>query len=576
MANFEDKFIEEVSRLTPGSNVNDENANLPHLELEHNLKFLFNTLSNTGVNNSQLLSLIYGNLLDYDSNGNKVFFNGGKFDCFEKKQIWLAINDGAVTNDVDIQDEGAEDLLVYKGRTSYTDDAGEHGVWLERTFYIPKFLRGSELIFGLKGTGVYLNSSITDVPFDLNIPFCDNSDIPNVFAVGNPPCLTPGTTGTTGTSGSPTSGSPTTGSPADGTCEPDLSTNCYARYEDIGIEILGALQQIQNIEVIGPWPHHSLYAKQDDWLPEYRSTFVKFKVGENTENITIRIRRTRSDGALAFSNAFLGGLPSPFDSYELNDADVNELYDFVNGVTKWNVTTVNGRHVGADCNSSKLSNLLTKRDMFCINQFIRDIEEYDWDQLNGPIPNEVEFESTVPFSVPATHGLEFDPEQTRYAHFDMRVDGPNPGLAYYGATFIVNENDFSESDTCVDAESDDDICGYVKFDVWVKVVNTNDFANPSFVDYERFTYSVPISKRLLDGGLGYFEIYGDFYNGLTEGRGALAYFTISRDAESDEDTFGGNINIIGSKIGLAVPPDDIPDVNNYDDLFIGGIEDCSI
>lgn len=578
MVDFGDNFIENLSQLNPNSNTNDENANLPHMELHHNQILLYNLLNNSASNNSELLSLIYGNLLDYDSDGNKIFFNGGKLDCFEKKQIWLAINDGSVVNDQDIQTDNADSLLVYKGGTSYIDSDGSHGIWLERDFYIPPFLRGSELIFGIKGTGVYLNSLVPDVPFDLNIPFCNVSTIPNVELVGHPDCLTAGTTGTTGTgssgtSATPTTGSPTTASPEDGTCEPDLSTNCYARYEDVGVEVVGAIGTVQEVVVLGPWPHHELYAKQDDWKPEYRTEFVKFRVGKNTETVKIRIRRTRVDGAIAISNMFLGGLPHPFDDYNIVNADINELYDYTNGVTKWNVTTVNGRHVGSGCGDVLLPNLMTKEDWLCISQFVRNIEEFDWDQANGPRSAELEFASSVPFSVPATHGMEFDPEFTRYAHFDMRVDGPDPGLASMGVTFTVSENEFSTTASC-SGSGLDSICGYVKFDVWVKVVNTNSFANPSFADYTRFTYRVPIYQRFLNGQLGYFEVYGNFYNGLLNRRGALVYYTISRDAEDDSDTFNGNITIIGTKVGLAIPPDDKPDPDTYTDLFIGNIEDC--
>lgn len=572
MSDINDGFIEDLSLLNPSINVNDENANLPHLELHHNQKFLLNLLNNSVSNNSQFLSLIYGNLLDYDSSGNKVFFNGGRFDCFEKKQSFLAINDGSVVNDTDIQVDGADDLLVYKGGVSYQDTQGSHGIWLERDFFIPQFLRGSELILAIKGTGVYLNSQIPDVPFDSEIPYCDDSDIPNVEIVGTPDCLTTGTTGTTGTGTTGSTASPS-GSLDNCTCEPDLDTGCYAKYEDIGVEIVGAVGTVEEIVTLGPWPHHDLYAKHDDWLPKYRTGIVKFRVAKNTTTIKIRIRRTVNCGAIALSNMFIGGLPHPYDEYNITNADINEFYDYVNGITKWNVTTVNGRHVGPGCETTKLPNLMTKEDWICISQFVRNIEEFDWDQTNGPRQVSLEFGSTVPFSVPATHGMSFDPEFTRYAHFDMRVDGPDPGLASMGITFTVSENEFSGTASC-DGDESDDVCGYIKFDVWTKVVNTNNFANPSFVDYNRFTYNVPVLKRFLNGELGYFEIYGDFYQDLEARRGAIAYFTISRDAEDDVDTFDGNFTIVGTKVGLAVPPDDIPDSGDYPNLFIGDIEDC--
>lgn len=588
MTDFGDKFLEEISILNPRTNVNDENANLPHAELLHNQKFLLNVLNGTSSNNAQLLSLIYGNLMDYDSSGNKVFFNGGNFDCFEKKHSWLAINDGNVVNDTDIQTEGAANLLVYKGGTTYSDENGDHGVWLERDFFIPTQLRGSELIFAIKGTGVYLNSLVPDVPFDYEIPYCDDSEVPNIYTVGTPGCLTPSNPPITGdpyacdsgfpppVTPPPSSSVPVTGSPDDGTCEADLSNNCFARYEDVGIEIVGATEETQIVEVLGPWPHHDLYAKQDDWLPGYRTSIVRFRVGAGTETIKIRIRRTRSDGALALSQAFLGGLPMPYDDYKINNLDINEFYDYANGITKWNTTTVSGHHVGESCGNVKLPDLLTKRDWLCQSQFVKNVEQFDWDEENGPRENELEFSSDVPFSEPATHGMEFDPRFTRYAHFDMRVDGPNPGLAYLGVTYTVGENEFSDGNLCSDGLNPDDICGHVKFDVWTKVVNTNEFANPSRIDYVRFGYNIPITFAQVYGGLGYLEVYGDFYQDLNDSRGALVYFTISRDGESADDTFNGNFTVVGTKIGLAVPPDDRPEPDTHDKLFIGDIEDCIV
>jgi hypothetical protein len=572
MTDLGDSFIEQLSQFNPSTNVNDENANLPHEELLHNQKFLLNILSDSAANNSQFLSLIYGNLMDYDSQGNKLFFNGGNLDCFEKKQAWLAIDDGAVVNDTAFQSNNADKLLVYKGRRSYVDSSGEHGAWMERDFFIPQFLRGSELVLMMKGTGVYLNTNTPDVPFEYNVPYCNVSTIPNVYAVGHPVCLTPGSSGSSGTPSSPA----TTATPEFGACEPDLTSNCFARYEDIGVEVIGAIDETQSIEVVGPWPHHNLYAQQDDWLPEYRTVIVKFRIGKGTETIKVRIRRTRSDGAVAFSQMFLGGLPHPFDDYEITHADINEFYDFTNGITKWNVTTVNGRHVGKSCSEAKLPNLMTKEDWLCQTQFVKEITEWDWDQANGPRQNELEFASDVPFTVSKTHGMEFDPEFTRYAHVDMRVDGPDPGLAFMGVTFSISENDFSEDDTC-DTTNPDDICGYVKFDIWTKVVNTNDFANPNFPgEYTRFTYNVPVLKKHTLGYLGYFEMYGNFYQNLTDSRGALVYVTISRDGESTEDTFNGNLTIVGTKMGLAVPPDDIKDPGTYTDIFVGGVEDCVV
>lgn len=548
---FTDDFIRQISLLNPSTNVTDENANLPHLELQHNLNYILNTLKPSYENPTQLLSMIYGNLLDYDKKGKKVFHNGGKFDCFEKKQFWLAINDGKVVNDTAIQTVGADNLLVYKDGKSYVDTTGQHGIWLERSFFIPKPLRGTTLVFAIKATGVNTPHEDKNITFTSDIPFCNDSSVPNISSVGEIPCLVPVITGISGC----------------GTY--DFSSNCYAKYEDIGIEVIGTDEDIQEIKVVGPWPHHEEYAKYDEWKPQFRTSYITFNTSENTESITIRIRRTTNDGSLAISNMFLGGLPQPFDSYSMQQFDINELYDFVNGITKWNVTTVNGKHVG-QIGSSKINNILTIENWLHLQQFTRNIEEFDYDAINGPRQNELEFGNTEDPFQPKLIGLEFDPEFTRYINYDMRVDGPNPGKAYIGITYTVNENEFSETNTC----STPSLCGNVRIAVRCKVINAGQYLNPTTSSYTTFEYDLPITKSAHDGNLHYFEIYGDFYQQLSSSRGSIVHFVLSREGENAADTYTGNFVIIGAKTGIAIPPDDAPMPNTYTNLFVGEIEDC--
>lgn len=546
---FSENFINDISLPNPNTNVNDENNNLPLLELQHNIKYLLNLISASSNTSTNLLTQIYGNLLDYDSSGKRVFFNGGNFDCFEKKQQWLAVNDGAIVNDTDIQTSGAENLLVYKGDVSYVDTEGEHGIYLQREFFIPSYLRGSELVLAIKGSGIYLENDGDDVEFDYVIPFCDSSEIPNISAVGTPDCE---------------SGS---GSPGI-TCVPDVSSsNCYARYEDIGVEILGSSDTVEEIKVIGPWPHHDSYVPNSDWGPKYRTIYVPFKVGQNTSNIKVRIRRTRADGAIALSQIFLGGLPRPFEEYSFNNIDINELYDFINGITKWNVTTVDGHHVSENANYRKLPDLMTYEQWSNVSQFNRNIEEFDWDQESGPRPNELELITDNGSIIPKTHGYEFDPEFTRYCYFDMRVDGPDPGLAYLGISYFINENDFSDTVSCTTSS-----CGSIKFDVQVAVINPGDEGNSP--TYNSFGYVVDIDPEAINGKMGYFEVYGDFYQNLNDNRGAIVYFIISRDGEDSSDTLGGNFVLVGCKTGLANPPDDKPDPGSYSNLFVGENNEC--
>jgi hypothetical protein len=560
MTSFNEEFIEDISLVNPSSNVTDENNNLPLLELQHNIKFIANLLSVSSASSPNFLSLIYGNLLDYDNKGNKIFFNGGNLDCFEKKNAWIAVDDGAVENDTQIQNQGATNLLVYRGGVSYVDTQGEHGIWIEREFFIPPMLRGSELIFAVKGTGI---NTLADqiVSFNYEVPYCNVSTVPNISAVGTALCI-----GTSGTSSTPGTGSG---------CTPDLSTGCYARYEDIGIDVLGAQGTVQEIHTIGPWPHHASYAEDPSWHPDYRTVAVSFRVGKNTNTVKIRIRRTRADGVVAFSQMFLGGLPKPFVDYDWIHLDINELYNYTYGVTKFNATTVNGRHVAESCSTSKLPNLLTKEQFLCVQQFNRNLDEFDWDQGSGPRLTEIQFVGTMaPSSTPQTNAFEFDPGFTRYMHYDMRVDGPSPGLCMIGVSYFVNQNEFSDTITCPASSNPDGICGHVKFNVSVGILNSGNLSNPGNIEFKNFSYTVPIPSYTLDGKMGYFEVYGDFYQDLANARGAIAYFTISRDGESEDDTFQGNFLLVGAKTGIAVPPDDLPNAGSYPNLFVGDNSSC--
>lgn len=586
---YPNEFINQISKVNPSTFITDENVNLPLSELEHNMQFIARLLSNSVASTPNFLSTMYGNLLDYDDKGNKVFFNGGNFDCYDKKHIWLAVDSGEIVNDTAIQleSDGAANLLVYRGKAS----ASTYGRWLQRKFYIPPVLRGSELTFVIKGTGV--NTDATQiVSQDYDIPYCNVSIVPNISAVGLSPC-------TTVVSGAQPQ-------PGEANCIPNFSVGgCYARYEDIGIEIIGATDTIQEITQIGPWPSHHLYADTSTCGPAYRSTAVSFRVGKNTESILVKIRRTRDDGAIAISQMFLGGLPLPYENYSLEHLDINELYNFQSGITKWNASSINGRHAGPSRSSdTKLPNLLSKEQFFYFSQFCRVINDLDPDELSGPRQTALELTTTpaITGQISRTKVFEFDPEFDRVAYFDMNVDGPNPGLSFLGFSFFTNENEFSSDVTCATsgASGNDQICGSINIEVKVGVVNSgfknytygvsqiypgmsgnvntgfadSTFGNLNDVDFTTFTFDVPIKTYMLnDGKLGYFEIYGDFYQNLKNNRGNIVYFTVTRKGTSANDTFKGNFLLAGLKTGIAVPPDDSPNIGSYN-IFIGDSSNC--
>lgn len=547
MPTYSNEFIDEITQVSPNDLVTDETQNLVTNELQSNILYLVNLLSATTTNGGASQSS--DNLLNYDSNGNKISSNGGTFDTFENKNAWTAVEDNTVVNDTKISDAPLN-LLIYNGLSSTIESGINSNSWIEREFYIPPQLRGTELLFGIKGTGLNANPTSTD-----EATYCNASTVPGVSAAG-------------------ISGS-----------------TCNARYEDIVIGVKGTETEITASRTLGPWPHFSYYAP-NSWKPAYRSAFVPIKVGTNTESIKVKIYRTRLDGAIAISNMILVALPSPFESYAYNNVDINEVYDFTNNFLKFNSTTVNGKHVSQNTVNNKLSELITKDQLIQFSQYNKDIS-FDWDQISGPRLIEVDNTET---DSPKINAFEFDPDFTRYLHFNMKTNAPNPGMCCLSFNYFITENEFSGTVSCsggttlqsdvvfppVDCTTIDeacynsnsnlrkeidptDYCKNVKIDVYYKTVNPGEPANPDFATFTKVTNIIAIPKNLIvNGNLGHFEIYHNFFEGLKNNvRGAITLFSISRNGTDPLDTFEGNFLVGPTQISIANPPDDMPATGSY-------------
>jgi hypothetical protein len=140
------EYTDSLHLLKPTHFVNDENVNIPLKELQDNFKYILNYLNG----NKLLIPALYGNLFDFNDNGKRVFFNGGKFDSIKKCNSWTSLTDYAVTNDVEISYDEINEMMVYQGR-SYKTDSREK--WIEREIYIPEILRNQDLILSIKATG---------------------------------------------------------------------------------------------------------------------------------------------------------------------------------------------------------------------------------------------------------------------------------------------------------------------------------------------------------------------------------------------------------------------------------------
>ena len=375
---FNEEFIDEISQVSPSNNVTDETLNTPLAELQHNVKFLANLLSNYSV------SAQSGNLLNSNSTGTQTSQNGGTFNTFETKNSWLAVENNVVSNDAVIKSDLPIDALIWTGQpgtvqTSGVATTGTSGIignvpsWIEREFFIPPQLRGMELTFAIKGTGC-----ITDNPFlvDGQIPYIE-TQLPGVYNLNAPI-----TTNTTGTS----------------------ATLSLARYEDLIIEVIGSNLTDPVVVTMGPWPNHKYFARNPLWKPEYRTQVISFTVPLSTSSIKIKIYRTLASGCVAFTNMFFGSIPKPFADWKFENIDINELYDFFNGLVKLHATTLLGHHLAQSKKDSLLSNVLTKQQVLHITQFNKVIEEYDWDQISGPRQVELDNENV---STPKISIFEF-------------------------------------------------------------------------------------------------------------------------------------------------------------------------
>lgn len=690
-----EEFIDEISQVSPSNNVTDETLNTPIAELQHNIKFLANLISSYG----NIGGAKYGNLLNYGSDGSLVSQNGGTFNSFETKNSWTAIENNVVANDTKINSDIPLDLLVWTGISSTQESGGTSLSWIEREIFIPPELRGLDLTFAIKGTGVNFIPTDAQASGFTNgeIPYCDKSTTYGIPEVGTTICLPTSVT----TTSSPSTATSGTSGTVD--CNQDQANKCFARYEDVIVEVVGATVATPFVITLGPWANHQYFSKHDDWKPQYRTKVINFKTTTSTTSIKIKIYRTRADGAIAFSNMFVGSIPRPYTDWTFNDIDINELYDFGSGLVKLHSSELLGHHLASTKSSIKLSNILTAQHMIYLQQFNKEIPEFDWDQITGPRHIELDNENE---DTPKVSVFEFDSDFDRYMHFNIKADGPSPGMSYLGMSYFTTFNTFSEGSSadcllttdsicnppisgamtitlsslpelgtlgtvdssgnpvtdCVKKEfidnryvytyfltslvlgqtikfviggystsnpstidpayleeyrnkwridyieeneptnptntvclmypntkigymynesvkvnlvmprmppnetslAEDNPCGNVKFNVYTKVVNPGENGNPSFADYTKHEYTIYIPKKVVDDRtLGYFELYGDFFNGLNANRGAIIYFILEREGSSETDSFTGNLCIASTKIGVADPPDDIPATKDY-------------
>ena len=149
------KYTENISLVNPTKFVNDENTNAPVKEVQGNVQYILDFMNG----NKALLAGVYGNLWDYDRDGRRLTYNGGKFDTYKKANSWVALNNLQVANDDEIVWDSTDSRVVYKGQSDVTVDRPK---WIEKEIWIPEALRDQKLIFAIKASGCTTETGWTE------------------------------------------------------------------------------------------------------------------------------------------------------------------------------------------------------------------------------------------------------------------------------------------------------------------------------------------------------------------------------------------------------------------------------
>lgn len=139
-------FNKDITKVTPSDLVNDTNANAAPCELQENVEYILNFLNG----NKALLSGVFGNLWDYNQDGKRILYNGGRFDTFAKCNTWDALDQLRVENENEIIFDEANERCVYVGQSGTITNREK---WIEREVWIPEVLRDQNVYFSMKAAG---------------------------------------------------------------------------------------------------------------------------------------------------------------------------------------------------------------------------------------------------------------------------------------------------------------------------------------------------------------------------------------------------------------------------------------
>ena len=166
------EYISRVRRLSTTDAINAEVVNSIMQELQHNIDVLYNSISLSN-NNWNVSELVFGNMMDINSTGEKVFVNGGRLDSVEK-----VLSFSSSLGNVSYENN---DEIVVNIEGSPADIEGEHflrwdlpfgvneNIVLTRNIAVPEQLRHQNIVIGCKLCGYIFNEAIKNERFDIYV-----------------------------------------------------------------------------------------------------------------------------------------------------------------------------------------------------------------------------------------------------------------------------------------------------------------------------------------------------------------------------------------------------------------------
>lgn len=167
------EFIKNISKLSSENAVSPRSANLPHDELQHNIETIYNSLSNT-YKVGDIAQLLFGNILDLDSNGQRKYINGGKFDTDEKVFSWNAHNGAelSLTNiSDDIRDDtgGYTDGVMKMKISRPSTSSGELYSRITRIIQLPPAIKMQKIIIAVKAAAISKFGKYDELPMTVKV-----------------------------------------------------------------------------------------------------------------------------------------------------------------------------------------------------------------------------------------------------------------------------------------------------------------------------------------------------------------------------------------------------------------------